>query len=157
MRVILAVLALLLFGCGASLDPVHAGIATGALELQVESEPLIRGWRVEEMRAAAAEVHDRGGSREEAEHAVAARATAWQCAVDGHRLASTATGAYVDAVLLGGSGVEFSLEVVLRFLGPLVSAYRSLASCVESLGHALPVPAFLELIPPAWGVGDGDG
>lgn len=152
MMLLALALALTASGCGATLDPVYAGIGQGALDLAVEAEPAIRASRSAAMRAAGDRVHGAGGTLEEARAAVDAEAAAWQCAVDGHRIFSSATSAYVDGLLLAAGTGELDLPTVLRFASHLVDAWRALASCVGSRGGTLPVPSFLDLFPPAWGL-----
>ena len=159
MIVILALLALLalLVGCGGTAD-IHAGIGRGALGLQVRAEPMIRQWRRDAMTGEADRVHGAGGTREQAEGAVAAMSRRWQCAIEGHRIFGSAVSAYVDAVYLENvTGGDFDISMMLRFLRPVLDAYRAVAACISSLGEfELPVPDFMDLIPPAWGLGGGD-
>ncbi len=152
---LLLTLCLMLAGCGAGVDAVHAGIARGALETQVEFEPVIREARRDAMTAAVDRVHGAGGTREQAEAAVVVVRQHWQCAVDGHRLFGTAVGTYVDALWLDQQGdATFSFATLGPFVRRILDAYRATASCVTSLGFGLPVPSFLDLLPPTWGLGD---
>ena len=150
---------ILALGCGAGVDAVHAGIAQGALEAQVAFEPVIRGARRDAMTGAVDRVHTAGGTREQAEAAVGVVRQHWQCAVDGHRLFGTAVGTYVDALWLeqvGGGGFDFA--TLGPFVRRILDAYRATASCVSGLGLELPVPDFLDLLPPTWALGgDDDG
>lgn len=155
LSVLLSVLLVaLLAGCGASVGEIHAGIARSALETQVELEPMIRGARRDAMTRAADEVHSSGGTREAAQAAVAEVSRLWECGISGHRLFASATSAYVGALWLEQvQGGPFSFESLGRFVRPVLDAYRATASCVTSLGLELPVPNFLNLLPPAWGLG----
>lgn len=154
---LLTLVALLLVGCSGAAD-IHAGVGRGALGMQVRSEPLIRQWRRDAMTGEADRVHGAGGTREQAEAAVDAMARRWQCAIEGHRIYSSAVSAYVDAVYLEHvTGGDFELSSMLLFLRPVLDAYRATAACVGSLGEfELPVPDFLNLIPPMWGLSSGD-
>lgn len=145
-----------LMGCG-GVSAVHAGIARGGLEASVEFEPVIREARRAALTAQADRVHSAGGTQEQAEAAVGAESVRWRCAIDGHRLFSTAVGAYIDALWLEqvGDG-SFELAHLLPFVGRILDAYRATASCVTSLGTELPIPGFLDLLPPAWGLGGAD-
>jgi hypothetical protein len=152
----LVLLALLLLGCGASVDAVHAGIARGVIEAQVAFEPVIREARRDAMTAAADRVHGAGGTREEAEAAIELEGRRWLCAIDGHRIFAAAGATYIDALWLEqvGSGA-FELATLAPFLRRILDAYRAIASCTTSLGTELPVPSFLDLLQPSWGlVGD---
>jgi hypothetical protein len=154
--VLFALLVLMLAAaCGAGLDSVHAGIARSALEAQVEMEPVIREARRDAMTEAVDRVHGSGGTREQAQVASDAAARAWRCAIDGHRGFGTVVGTYVDALWLEKeSGGDYALADFLPFVRRILDAYRATASCVSSLGDfELPVPAFLDLLPPLWGIG----
>lgn len=149
---------ILALGCGAGVDAVHAGIAQSALAAQVAFEPIIREARRDAMTAAVDRVHTAGGTRAEAEAAAAAAARQWQCGIDGHRLYGTAVGTYVDALWLDQQGeATFSFAVLGPFVRRVLDAYRATASCVSGLGLELPVPDFLNLLPPTWALGGDDG
>ena len=144
---------ILALGCGAGVDAVHAGIAQGALGAQVAFEPVIREARRDAMTAAVDRVHTAGGTREEAEAAAAAVSQQWKCGIAGHRLYGTAVGTYVDVLWLEQiTGGGFDFATLGPFVRRILDTYRTVASCTTSLGLELPVPDFLNLLPPTWGL-----
>jgi len=154
--VVVAVLAFaaLVVGCGNEALRVNATVARAMLEVQSQSSPIIRDARVAAAVESARAVHDSGGEEAVALEAAQATAERWQCAVDGHRSFAGAVGAYVDALVLWNSGADFALTDSIPFVLVALDAYRSIVSCLRSLGSsALPdVPAFFELIPSEWSV-----
>lgn len=146
MKATVVIAAVLAVGCGASMLDVQTGIAQSALELQVESEPLIRRTRVDEMKAAVERVHAEGGSEEEAVIASAHVSQRWACAIDSHRAYGAAVATYIDALLLSEREGGIQLVDFATFVQPIVVAYKALATCLTSLEVNLPVPAFLDVI-----------
>jgi len=152
--IVLAVcVAFLVAGCGNEALRINATIARAMLEIQSSSGPMIRELRVNAGVEAGREAHDRGDSEAAAQASAAAAADAWQCAIDGHGIYASAVGAYIDALALWSNGVELELADALPFVRRAIDSYRFLASCLRSLGSdVLPdAPAFLDLVPPAWG------
>lgn len=141
-------------GCGNAALQTNATVARAMLEVQAESGPLVRELRIDAATAAAREVHATGGNEAAAQAAATSAASRWQCAIDTHRIYSTAVGSYIDTLVLWQAGRDFELSDSIPFVARALDAYRALTSCLSSLGSdALPtVPSFLDLIPSAWGV-----
>lgn len=146
------ILALVLVGCGSSALQINAEVASAMLEIQSASGPAIREARAADMRRAAREVHDSGGTQAEAEAAASEVSRRWRCAVDAHRLFQTAVGTYIDSIALWQAGREFTLMDGIPFVRRGLDTYRVLVSCLNELGtHVLPdVPDFANNLPPAW-------
>ena len=152
--VLALVLAALFVGCGNEALRVNASVARVMLEVQSTSGPVIRELRVDAGIAAGRRVHANGGTIEAAQRAAVSTAQRWQCAIDGHRLYSSAVGAYIDALVLWQASDDFELADAIPFVRRALDAYRVTASCLLSLGsNVLPeVPSFLRLIPLGWEV-----
>ncbi len=154
LTVALAASAFLFVGCGSAALKTNAAIASAALEIQSVSGPVIRELRINAGVTAGDEVYSSGGTEAEAQAAAARTTARWQCAIDGHRVYSTAVGAYIDALSLWSVGRSFELTDVIPIVRGVLDSYRVFSSCLRSLGSdALPeVPLFFGLIPPAWSV-----
>lgn len=148
------VFAAIMAGCGNQALKANASVARAMLEVQVTSSPIIRDLRSEAGTKAGRAVFDAGGEEPEALTAASEELEGWQCAVDGHRIYSSAVGAYISALALWSAGERFELADALPFLTRALAAYRSLWSCLKSHDvDALPeVPGFLSIIPITWGV-----
>lgn len=135
-------------GCGATAFEVQVEVAAGFESSSRETAQLVRAYRTDSMRAAAREVHDAGGSAEEAIAAARARGEELAPLVEGQRLYALATHAYVDALWIAEHRREgWSPELVLPALRDLVDAYRHL----RRLGAQLDVPALAALPEtPSW-------
>ncbi|MCH8084648.1 MAG: hypothetical protein IH885_10475, partial [Myxococcales bacterium] len=107
--VLAVVLAALLVGCGNEALRINASIARVMLEVQATSGPIIRELRVDAGVAAGREVHSSGGDEARAQRAATSTARRWQCAIDGHRIYSSAVGAYIDALVIWQAGDDFEL------------------------------------------------
>lgn len=143
--------AVLFVGCGNEALRTNAIVARSMLSIQTESSPAIREARIEAAVDAGRQAHAEGLPEDVAQQRAAEAADEWQCAIDGHRVYAGAVGAYIDAIVLVEAGADFSIADVVPFVTRAVNAYRSLASCLRSLGSSvLPEPGFLDLIPPSW-------
>ena len=151
---VVLLLAGLLFGCGNEALKINASIARSMLTVQSETGPAIRQARIDASVSAGRDVHDAGGTQDEAQRAATQATRRWQCAVDGHRMFALAVGSYIDALALWANGEAFELVDILPFVRRAIDSYRVLSSCARSLGSQLlpEAPAFFDLIPPTWSV-----
>lgn len=150
-------------GCGAGHFDVLAPIGRGAQDLQISSEPVIRGLRRQAIEQAIRAVYEAGGDRATAELARTRTERSWQCPVNGHRTYGSAVSAFIAALWLAekageepadgdGDGV-IELADFLPLALEVVNLYRAIANCANSLEPGqLPVPDFLDLFPASWEV-----
>ena len=156
--VAVALLAGLSVGCGAPALQINATVARAMLEVQSASGPVIRQLRVEAGIQAGREAFDAGEPEPVAQAAARTEAARWQCAVDGHRIYSSAVGAYIDTLVLWLAGADFEIADAIPFVMRAAGAYASLRSCIDSLDApeldpiVIENPTFLDLVPPGWGV-----
>lgn len=151
----LIVCTLLLVACGNEALRLNTAIATGMLEVQSASGPVVRQLRSQAAVSAARRVHDVGGTEVEAQAAAETEADSWQCALEGHRIYALAVGTYIDTISLWSNGRDFALLDAFPFVQRALDSYRFFASCLASLGSdVLPeVPEFFNLIPSTWNMG----
>jgi hypothetical protein len=152
--ILVALVTLALSACGNEALHANANVANAMLEVKIQSSPLVRQLRRDAAVSAARAVHDSGGTEEQAQAAAAEAAQRWLCAIDTHRVYGDAVGAYIDSIALAQASGNFDLNSAIGYARAGVSSYRSMRSCLVSLGNfTLPeLPDFFNLIPPSWNV-----
>lgn len=142
-------------GCGAGAFATHVQVAAGFEDSARETAQLVRAYRTAEMRQAAREVHDAGGTLDEAIAAARARGAELGELVEAQRLYAIATHSYVDALWIAEHSREgLKLSSVMDALRDLVDAYRHLRELggeagLEALARLPETPAWLDgAVPP---------
>ena len=149
-------LSILLLVCASGCGSAFATYVEVGQDFQDSARELrrtVRTYRTDEMRAAAREVHETGGSLEAAQAAARARGAELEPLVEAQQLYASAVYAFISALYLARDARDgFTLGAILPAFRDLLDVYRELREFGQSLSvpwlAGLPaLPGFLQGVP----------